>query len=497
MDGYPTKREIRSTPVKRVCGSWILLLLVALAQFSCVADREDALAMRDEKMYRDLTERMNETRDTRVAPARVGEALKEWEARHDGEDSITLAECFRLALNNSEELLIQGEQLFETWTYEKEAISSLLPSVALNGTFSRDSEEVKWNGFKVSPRDSAEYWFSVNQTIFDGRAIAAVPAAKAASRIEELNLQDRRDRLLYNVAAAFYEILGLGHDVQVFEASLESAVEFHRVVDARYRIGEASRQETMSSLAQKDNIEAELIRAQHNLKISRTNLARLICLDDLPETLVDTYEATYTPDLLPALKEMATQERADLEAARAGVELAEAERMAAFSDYLPKVTAGLTRWIKREGAFSEPVDWNLSLDLSWNLFDSFGREARQARALSGIRQQELTVQALERQVRKEVEDAVLSYDSLDRVLVALRSRADASRAALDLATAEYNADEATNLDVQIARRSWEEAARDLRRAELAQKLAALRIQLVCGQFRLSDPLIEAVEIAAE
>ncbi|MBU0754506.1 MAG: TolC family protein, partial [Planctomycetes bacterium] len=179
------------------------------------------------------------------------------------------------------------------------------------------------------------------------------------------------------------------------------------------------------------------------------------------------------------------------------IEFAKAERLAATADYLPKVYATVNRWLKREGAFNDAVDWDLSLNLTWSLFDSGGREARQARALSGIRQKELILNALERQVRQEVEEAVLSFESLEKQLGALRSRAEASKASLELAEAEYQADEATNLDVQISRQTWEEAERDLARTELALKLAALKIQLVTGLFNVSDPLIEAVEIAGE
>jgi outer membrane protein TolC len=137
------------------------------------------------------------------------------------------------------------------------------------------------------------------------------------------------------------------------------------------------------------------------------------------------------------------------------------------------------------------------LNLTWNLFDSGGREARQARALSGIRQKELTLNALNRQIRQEVEEAVLSFESLQKQLGALKSRAEASKASLELAEAEYRADEATNLDVQVSRRTWEEAERDLARTELALKLAALKIQLVTGTFNQALPLMEAVEIAGE
>jgi outer membrane protein len=427
----------------------------------------------------------------------MGEEIRSWSEAFDTAPEISLADCFRLALSHSEELLIRGEKLFEAWTLEREAISSLLPAAYFNWAYSVDSDSIRFQNQTISPRDTTESWLTLQQTLFDGQSFAAVPAAREARKIERLRLKDERDRLLYAVAAAFYEILGFQEDVTVLEAVLESAEEFSRVVEARWKSGEASRQEVLAAKAQQDNASALLIQARHDVKIARTALARLVGLDEIPEELLDTYTVAFSPGNIPDLVERARVERPDVGAARASIDFAKAERLAALSDYFPRITADLTRWLKREGAFSDAVDWNLSLNLLWPIFDSGGREARQARALSGIRQRELELSALKRQVRQEVEEAVLSFESLGNRLGALKSRAEASKVALELVTAEYKAAEATNLDVITGRRTWAEAERDFARAQLARKLAALKIRLVLGDFKISEPFVEAMEIVKE
>ena len=47
-------------------------------------------------------------------------------------------------------------------------------------------------------------------------------------------------------------------------------------------------------------------------------------------------------------------------------------RLAAMADYFPVVTADFTRYLKQEGAFTDEIDWNLSFNVSWDLFDSGG-----------------------------------------------------------------------------------------------------------------------------
>ncbi len=478
----------------------VLFFVCAAAHSGCVADRSDAIEMTDRNLYHDLAAEggaVVEGAAREKKSLRTGKRMREWSASFSGKEEVSLADCFRLALVRSEELLIQGEKLFETWTMERESISSLLPEVNVNWTFSRDSEEISFGGKTISPRDSSQGWVSVRQKLFDGRSLAAIPAAREARRIERLTLEDRRDRLLFSVAAGFYEILGFEHDVLVFEASLESAEEFYRVVEARRMSGEASRQDTLSAMAQRDQAESVLIQARHDLDIARVSLARLIGIERLPKKLLDDYEVALGPGRIPELVKAAGLSRPDLEAARVGIDFAKAERLAALSEYLPLVTADFTRWIKREGAFSSDIDWNLSVNLVWTLYNSGVREARQARALSVVRQREYELRALERQVRYEVNEAVLSFESLGRVLGALQSRAEASRAALDLANAEYKASEATELDVMIARSVWEEAECDLARTMLARKLGAMKIDLAAGRFDAAAPLLEAVEVGKE
>jgi len=468
------------------------MLFALILCAGCIADRNDALTMRDEALFTNLV-KGEDDRDGR-SPRETGRLLEDWAENFETTGEITLKDCFRLVLNNSEELQIRGEKLLVSWTYERESISSLLPKASLLWSYAVDAEAVKFGGQKVSPRDTTTSWISVQQKIFDGRSLAAVPAAKASKRIEELTLRDERDRLLFAAASGFYTVLGKERDILVFEASLDSATEFHRVLEARHSSGEASRQELLSALAQREEAKAQLIQSRYDRLIARSNLQRLVGLPSLPEILVDVYEVDSGLGEIPALVEAAIQDRPDLEAAKEAIEFAKAERLAALSEYLPSITADFTRYLKREGAFGNDVDWNLSFNLAWDLYDSGGREARQSRTLSQIRQQELTLMSLKKQIRHEVEEAVLSFHSLDMMMDALKSRSEASKAALELANAEYKANEATNLDVELARKVWQSAESDLERAKLSRKLAALKIRLVIGDFKVDAPLIEEAEI---
>ena len=251
-------------------------LAAVLFTAGCIMGREDAEEILDENLFIDVV----------PEPAEGGD--REEAALDTGEEVITLADCFRHALARTEELAIQGERILVTIALEREAIAELLPEILFNWGYRRDSDSISFGGQTITPRNSVESRLTVRQTLFDGRSLAAVPAARAARKIERLLLRDDRDRLLFAVAVAFYTILGLEYDVQVFKASLASSEEFYRVVEARRKSGEASKQESMTAKAQRDLAEAQLIQTRHDVMIARSRLARLIGLTSLPAALEDT-----------------------------------------------------------------------------------------------------------------------------------------------------------------------------------------------------------------
>jgi multidrug efflux system outer membrane protein len=201
--------------------------------------------------------------------------------------------------------------------------------------------------------------------------------------------------------------------------------------------------------------------------------------------------------LIPDLAERAWRTRSDVEAARAAVNVARAQRKAELSGYLPTVDLEWNRWLQRESVFIEPIDWTLSVSASWPLFDFGARDAAYSRALATVRQRELELASLRRQVRLEVEEAVLAFRSLGAAEGALAARAAAARAALDEARARHEAEEAVDLDLRAAERDLESALRELARLHLARKQAALKIRLAVGDFRLSDPMETMLKESAE
>ncbi len=466
-----------------VVGAGLLAFLLA----GCVTDSDDARAHYREKVLADvpLAEGRHEIMERIGATA---DRIASQSARLEAADALTLSDCFRLGLVRSEDLLIKGEQLLQAEAFEKEAIGNLLPEVLFNWRYTRDSDAVRFGRTTISPRDTIESWISVVQPVFDATLFAALDVSDIATRLEELALRTERDSLLYAVAAVFFDVLALEEDLAALGAIHNLNGEYLRVQEALLAAGEILDEKVIAARALVAESAAALARCGNDRAAARSRLGGLIGLDRLPEELVDNYEMTFSPGLIPDLAERAWRTRSDVKAARAAIDLARAQRTAELSGYLPTVDAELSRWLKREGAFAEAIDWTLAVNASWPIIDGGARDAAYSRALSIVRQREMELSALKRRVRVDVEEAVLAFRTLDAAVASLEKRRAAGQAALDQALARFEAKETTEVALLAAKSDYESVRRELERVRLARKQAGLKIRLVVGDFNLSDPM---------
>src|SRR5690606_27294908 len=145
--------------------------------------------------------------------------------------------------------------------------------------------------------------------------VPAYRLATATRRLEALQLDDLRDELLFQTAAAFYEVLGFARDVAALRSTLEQVDEQLRVLEVRLAVGEAQRQELLLAEARRAEVGVELVQADLGRATARARLVRLTGIP-APRELIDTLDVeTPPPGDLGELVALAYEARPDLRAA--------------------------------------------------------------------------------------------------------------------------------------------------------------------------------------
>lgn len=473
---------------QRSPGSMLLVAMVA----GCAWDGDRARDTFRAEVARDLgagpEHELLAERDDDAALA-AGQQLEARAAGEAARDGLTLSECFRLAIAGSERLRSRAEQVFSADMARREAIASVLPRVALYGTHTKDSNKIAFSGGGGSfqPSERTSYGLLVTQTIFDGELAPRLSIIDETRRIQALTLRDERDRLLFDVASDFFAALGLEADLAAIRATRASAQEALRVLDARAEVGLARADDVLLARASLAEAEARSIQAEAELERVRARLSSVLGVAPLP-SLVDTYEVVTDVGPIPRLLDLGLRQRSDLEAARRAVEEARARENLSLSEFLPEAELTFNQLVESEEGFNSQLDWTLGVNLTWNLFEGAGSVARVAQARSVIRRRQLELRALEERVALEVEDAVLAFRSLDRAQFAFAVRARAATAAHEVTEELLAAGAATQLELLVARDTREDAVRNMTRATLGRKLAALRIRLAAGDLRNAPPV---------
>lgn len=403
-----------------------------------------------------------------------------------------LGECLRRALAASERLAAGGETLYQDDTRSLEVITHMLPRLEFDLRTTVDSDPIDFNGSQFQPARRTEHTLAVRHTI-DPRLVPAWRVAAATRRLDELVLRDARDRLLFDVAAAFYEVLGGERDVEAVRAARSRAEEQLRVLEAQRRAGLANEEDVLLASARLSEVDLELVEAGYRRDSARARLARLVG-GPPPARLLDTLEVHPPPGDVEQLVARALGARADLGAARARVEVAGRRTELAVSELLPTIELGFEDFTRAEGGFQQFLEWSFVAELKWEFWDGGTRLVQVARAASVERQQEHLARAVAADVRLDVIEAALACAALDRGQTSREARGRAAAAAHELTLARRRAGEATTLDVLAAEEAREDAERNLERSAFARKLGALRLWLATGELvrgQAGQALLEA------
>ncbi len=283
---------------------------------------------------------------------------------------------------------------------------------------------------------------SVEQTLFNGSAFAAISGAQ---QLRELNLRavDRRQQVLIrDVRQAFYQALLAQQRVQVARQSVERTQETLREVIRKVARGTVAKYQQLSAEVELANLRTQLVEAQNQAGLAADELKFVLGLPvDQPITLAGSLDAERRGRYLTVSAEeamaAALENRPDLERARLAVELREIDKNITQAQYLPRLSAFANFNYSgrvpddRTRILTDPTDpffyetntldffadeyWNPSvsvgLQLTWNLFDGFQRAAQVEQREVAVRQAEIAYQRLRQQVQLQVQSALRSLEA--------------------------------------------------------------------------------------
>ncbi|NEZ58928.1 TolC family protein [Adonisia turfae] len=411
------------------------------------------------------------------------------------EQTISLEEAIELAYFNNQDLqasLLELEQAEATLAEARAAFSPTVSTSADVTAQESDSQTIFGTTVGEDELDTTlNASVQVNYDLFtSGQRVASVRAAKEQVRLNELEVDRRREELRLQTTSLYYDLQESGEQIRINRSFEEEAQRNQRDNELRRQAGVGTRFDVLRADVQLANAQQALIQSQADQRIARRNLARLlnipstVNINATPVPAPDNWEETYERWSLTLEDSilLAFQGRVELEQQLAQREISTQQARAARAAIRPQVS------LFANYSWSDLLDdssdnYSFGAQLNWLLVDGGAARARarQQEANADIAEERFSEQL--DQIRFEVEQAYFTLRSNEENVRTARTAITQATTALELANLRLDAGVGTQLDVLTAQSELTEAEGNWVSAALGYNRALASLQRAVSNLR--------------
>jgi len=332
--------------------------------------------------------------------------------------------------------------------------------------------------------DTISGTFAILVPVLNPTAFPLYQGARAQHQAALQRVAHARAQLLYAVAAGYYGLLTLQSLMTVTERSIDAAREHHRSNEVRARLQAATRLEVKRAELEVTRAESQEVELLTNLEKTKVTFRYLTGLKGDFQLVRPELAQPSADQPLASFQALAERHRRDLLAARLEAEVSAREVRKVFMKYLP--TLNLFGQLRADNAEAQrfdddPFSWTAGATLSLNVWDGGLRERELDIARSRLRQAELTVLDLRRDIQGKIEAAFQALKNAATASQLAERGLDLARDTQKLAIASEASGAATNLEVIDANTMVFGSEASAVSAKLKEAMAALELLAACGE----------------
>jgi outer membrane protein len=408
--------------------------------------------------------------------------------------ALTLSEAVELAGRNAVGVVRADGAARSAGAGVRAAWGAFLPSFSLSAGSNRAIGEtgttrVENGQVVIVPQDpwSSSLGASASLVLFEGgRRFFELNQARANRVSAEVDADAARWEASLAAKQAFFDVLAARETQVAAAAQLEQADRQRVVALARTRAKAATRSDSLRAEIQVRSARLAVLEAATARASSDAALARAVgSLEPVTAAAGDTTDPALALDdaALAALAERAPV----VEGASASLDAARQSRRAAWTSYLPTVSASWSR--SGTGSGSGP-EWDAStLDYSgaWRLsfslpvFNQFQRESQTLAAEVAVESAEAGLRDARLAARQLLTDGLGAYRAAAYRVASQVATVDAAEEDLRVVSQRYSVGGSTLLDVLASQTQLDQARRDLIRARYDQRIAKAQLEALVGR----------------
>jgi outer membrane protein len=370
-------------------------------------------------------------------------------------DTLSLEECYRLALIQSEIVAIQKEAIARATAQIFNAASQGLGNVdfIIDRTF-QDSQQSNLSGGSSSGTSLGdpnvhESKFAISQPLFQGfKAIGALTGAGSYKR-EQTEAWIRAKELLYtDVARAFYNVLRYEKEIVINQGIHELLEKRIKELEDREKIGRSRTSEVITAKTNLKILEADLAAARGALATVRYLLEFLTGTELGGRKLEEETSEEVSAQTLTEHLKMAAG-RSDVQAAKQAVKTAWRGILVAQSGFWPTITLNHNQYMRREGLLAN-LDWDTLIRFDVPLFSGGETIGQVKDSVSVLKQKKLSFSLAKRQAELDIKQSYQIWLSAKETNGLLKEAVRNAEKNYEIQSEEYTRSLVSNLDVLAA-----------------------------------------------
>ncbi len=416
---------------------------------------------------------------------------------------LTLGEAVRIALDNAPVIIQRFAEYAAAQQRIDQAFSAMLPQLSFFAQATRtDSSSRVWTGSGSSNSNSVTYAspgsgrLSLSQMLFDfGRTWAATDAAKANSDTVREQVELQKDLIVLTVKE-FYFLQLLSSRLVVVAAQAVDRAELNlKSAKGFYDVGTRPKFDVTRAEVDVANARVALIRAQNAVSLARIGLNQSMGIAiNAPTRVKDTLAYEPVKFDRETLVSEALKQRPEYKQARLRSEAAEATVRQTFRDFLPNlfgvssVGAGRAETDFRGLSTSpngsttgETKDWQIGLELRWNIFDGGNKIARYRETKALLEAAQAGVRDTELQVWQQVEQSHVNVVESEERIGAAQKAVESAQENFRLSQGRFDAGVGTIIELTDAQLALTQAQATEAQALSDYKISIARLERSLGR----------------
>jgi outer membrane protein len=401
---------------------------------------------------------------------------------------LDLGRSIEIALKNATPIQLGGDTVRLTGIGLLESYGRFLPNLTTTvGGFGQRGLTLL-SSTSLAPADAqfygVGYQLSASVNLFNGFRDREHMRAALRSRDAALNALDRaRQQVAFDVSQAYFQVALDRRLAGVATANLALSTAREAQLAEQVRIGTKAPPDLYRQQAQARADEVAVIDANNRVDNDETALLNRLRLDAtkpyvIVEPAIDTNRVAPDELQLDAVLRRALAQRPDLAAAENKAVADDHEMQQARGELLPQLAlrfdyAGNGRVFGRElvdgkdqltiaqrsvaQQLSDQHYGQLSLSLSWNLFDGYRERLDLERAMVATDRDRLGIEDLRLRIGSEVQTAIGNYRTAEQKLLATKVGLDAAQLAFDAVQGRFEVGLASVVDVLTAQTALTQA----------------------------------------